>query len=81
MKGLGPDEIYNEILKLIKEIISSHLFVCSITIYDTRKMSGEWLVSNLIPMSKQTHSRKCSNFRAISLMSHALKILNTQQII
>ena len=74
-KSPGPDEIYPETLKLINED-NIDLFVTLYNrIYESGQIPEEWLESTFVPVPKHNHSRKCEDFRLISLMSQALKIL------
>lgn len=44
-------------------------------IYDKGRIPDKWLESIFVPLPQHTHSRKCSDFKLISLMSNVLKIL------
>ncbi|XP_060533802.1 craniofacial development protein 2-like [Cylas formicarius] len=74
-KSPGPDEILPEILKLISEENIDLLVALYNRIYETGKIPQEWLESIFIPLAKKTNPKDCGDFRLISLMSHALKVL------
>lgn len=79
-KALDPDEISTEILKLLKDhriSILTDLFnirVYNTRIYNTSILPSDWLRSTFVTILKKNKSVKCSDYRTISLMSHAIKI-------
>jgi len=42
-------------------------------IYDTGVLPTEWVKSEFVTLPKKNNTRKCIEFRTISLMSHLLK--------
>lgn len=74
-KSPGPDGIYPEMLKLINEG-NIEIFVSLYNrIYDSGKIPQDWLESIFIPLPKKPNPQHCNEFRLISLMSHAVKVL------
>lgn len=74
-KAMGPDEIPTEMLKLLDDDGLKRLTELINNIYSTGVIPKEWLVSTFVTLPKTKNARKCNEFRTISLMSHALKIL------
>ncbi|KAF6200406.1 hypothetical protein GE061_006709 [Apolygus lucorum] len=74
-KALGPDEVPAEILKLLDEENVKKLTILFNTIYDSGKLPLDWLHSIFITLPKKANSQSCEEYRLISLMSHALKVL------
>ena len=50
------------------------LKICNLNL-KTGLWPSEWTESNLIPLPKKGNSKKCTNYRAISLISHASKVM------
>lgn len=73
-KACGPDKIEMEILKLLDDGGVELLTRLFNNIYENGEIPSEWLKSEFIAIPKKANSRKCDEFRLISLMSHALKI-------
>lgn len=74
-KASGPDNIYVEMLQLLNEgniILLTRLIN---KIYNLGTIPQDWLTSIFVPIPKKNNANKCSDFRLISLMSHALKIM------
>ncbi|XP_070159794.1 uncharacterized protein [Polyergus mexicanus] len=73
-RAVGPDEIPTEVVKRFGEKavgLTTELFN---QIYDTGMIPKDWLKSTFIALPKKPHTKKCSEHRTISLMSHVLKI-------
>jgi len=73
-KACGPDEVFTEMLKHLNGANISTITQLFNKIYDTGIISSEWLKSVFITLPKKTSSRRCEDYRLISLMSHTLKI-------
>ncbi|XP_023225444.1 uncharacterized protein LOC111626342 [Centruroides sculpturatus] len=74
-KSEGVDGIPAEFLKgLGKEGIEKITDLCNL-IYKTGEWPEDFAQSILIPIPKKAKAKKCSDFRTISLISHASKIL------
>ena len=74
-KSAGPDNIPGELLKHGGEsLIKIFTTICQ-QIWKTKKWPDQWTKSLIIPIPKKGDSRKCSNYRTLSLIPHASKIL------
>ena len=74
-KAPGADNISAElIINGDKKTIKILHTPCN-NIFKSKKWPSEWIESILIPIPKKANSRKCSDFRTISLISHASKVL------
>ena len=69
-KAPGGDNLPTEILKCIDPKTLTALFN---EIYSSGQIPDEWLKSTFVPLPKKANAKTCSEFRLISLMSHALK--------
>ncbi|XP_030751542.1 uncharacterized protein LOC115879046 [Sitophilus oryzae] len=74
-KATVPDNVQAEILKLLEDNQLKLLTKLLNKIYETGELPSDWLVSTFIPLPKRANATRCSDYRIISLMSHALKIL------
>lgn len=74
-KAAGPDNVYTEMLKLLDQENLQRLTDLFNKIYSSGTYPRDWLKSVFIPIPKKNTSRKCSDFRLISLMSNTLKIM------
>ncbi|XP_030756384.1 uncharacterized protein LOC115882457 [Sitophilus oryzae] len=74
-KSPGLDNIYPEILKLISEENVDILTRLFNKIYDRGNVPDDCLHSTFVPLPKKPSARHLSDYRLISLMSHALKVL------
>jgi len=52
--------------------------ICKIfnNIFDTGNIPKEWLISEFILLPKKQGTKKCGEYRTISLMSHLLKVIH-----
>ena len=71
-KAPGADELPAELLKCIDVKVLTKLFN---KIYNSGSIPSEWLMSTFVPIPKKPNAKTCTDFRLISLMSHALKTL------
>uniref|UniRef100_H3B2Y3 Reverse transcriptase domain-containing protein n=1 Tax=Latimeria chalumnae TaxID=7897 RepID=H3B2Y3_LATCH len=74
-KATGPDGVPVELLKLGGDTVVDVLLKICIDIWKSRKWPKEWTQSTIIPIPKKGDLKECSNYRIISLVSHASKIL------
>ena len=74
-KTPGPDNIPSELIKHGGENIQKLSTSLCQMIWNTKEWPIQWTCSLVIPIPKKGDSRKCSNFRIISLINHASKIL------
>lgn len=70
----GPDELHVELLKLLEEENLDILVQLFNKIYESGVIPSIWLSSEFIPIPKKASSKKCDEYRLISLMSHILKL-------
>lgn len=73
-KATGPDEIPSEILKCLDIKGKQSLLSLFNKIYESGVIPTDWIKSTFVMIPKKGNSRKCSDYRTISLMSHVLKI-------
>lgn len=73
-KAVGPDKIPAEILKLFSEEGINTLTRLYNVVYDTGEIPTDWLHSTFVTIPKKPTSKKCEEYRTISIMSHTLKI-------
>ena len=73
-KAPGEDNIYTEMLKLLDDENLRVLTAFLNKIYSSGTLPRNWLQSTFIPIPKKNGANKCSQYRLISLMSHALKV-------
>ena len=74
-KAEGIDSIPAEILKGLGEKAMNELVRLCQEIYDTGIWPEDFLQSIMIPMKKKQNATKCEDYRTISLLTHASKIL------
>lgn len=74
-KAPGLDVITAEILQSMgdKGIDALHM-ICS-NIWRTGKWPDDWTESAIIPLHKKGSTKRCDNYRTLSLISHASKVL------
>ncbi|XP_030745087.1 zinc finger protein 606-like [Sitophilus oryzae] len=60
-KASGPDQIYNEWLKLLNNENINELSVLFNQVYDTGHIPADWLKSVFIPLPKTTNAKECSD--------------------
>jgi hypothetical protein len=74
-KASGYDGISAEMLKALEDKgISTLLNICN-KIWKTGEWPKDWLKSIFIPFHKKGSTKECTNYRTISLISHASKIM------
>jgi hypothetical protein len=74
-KAAGIDGIQAELWKEAGEEVKNRLFQIIRDIYATGEMPEDYIKSIIIPIPKKAAAKKCEEFRTISLLSHASKIL------
>ena len=74
-KAAGIDEIQAELWKEAGENMLNELFKLIKDIYRTADIPTDFVKSIVIPIPKKTSVKKCEQYRTISLLSHASKIL------
>ena len=74
-KSAGVDNIPIELFKAGGEETIKVLTDFCNAVWKTRRWPEEWKASIFIPLFKKGDKKKCGNYRTISLISHASKIL------
>ena len=74
-KAVGVDEIPAELLKSLGEKALQELYEICKQIYEEGKWRDDFTRVAMIPLPKKSNAVKCSDFRTISLISHASKIM------
>ena len=74
-KACGPDEIPGIVLKMCSNSVALPLSIIYRLIYNTGSLPLQWKLSNIVPIFKKGDSKKVSNYRPISLLSIASKIM------
>ena len=74
-KSPGADNIPAELLKHGGKELTTLLTTLCQKIWDTKEWPKEWTKSLIIPLPKKGNLRMCQNYRTISLISHASKVL------
>ena len=72
-KAPGPDQIHEEVLKLLDPEQIKLLTNLFNKIYTGGQIPNDWLMLTFIPLPKKSNATKCSDHRIISLMSPILK--------
>jgi hypothetical protein len=75
-KSLGTDHIPAELIKAGGETLCSeiHKLICSM--WNKEELSQQWKESIIVPIRKKGDKTDCNNYRGISLLSTAYKILS-----
>jgi len=71
-KAAGPDGIPIELLKLGEDSVVKAMYLITV---QTGKWPDDWTQSTFVPLYKKGDPSVCANYRTISLISHASKIL------
>lgn len=74
-KAAGKDDISMELIQNVSIELQEELFKLVNEIYTTGKISKDFKESIIIPIPKKPTADKFDEFRTISLMAHAAKIL------
>ncbi|PZC79716.1 hypothetical protein B5X24_HaOG216024 [Helicoverpa armigera] len=69
-KAVGVDEIPIEIIKDMGDIGVDIMHIICTKIWDTGEWPRDWSKSVFIPLHKKGSTKKCNNYRLISLISH-----------
>ncbi|KAI5752456.1 hypothetical protein M8J77_017138 [Diaphorina citri] len=76
-KAAGKDEIPAELLKALDEETKDLLFEIMKDIYAKGEIPEDFKESKIVMLPKKPKSKKCEEYRTLSLLSHASKILTT----
>ena len=74
-KATGVDDIPAELLSSLGETALNKLFSLVIKMYETGEVPSDFKKNIIIPIPKKVGADKCEQFRTISLVTHASKIL------
>jgi len=74
-KATGPDDVPAELFKAGKETTLDRMHRICVTIWETGKWPDELTFSTFIPLPKRSDLKQCENYRTITLVSYASKIL------
>ena len=74
-KAAGPDEIPAELLKLSKGTVNKAMHKINEGVWQTGKWPEDWTLSTFVPIYKKGDPAVCANYRTISLISHASKVM------
>jgi hypothetical protein len=75
-KSSGIDQSPAELIKAGGRIIRSEIHKLIISIWNKEELPEEWMESVIVPIYKESDATDCSNYRGISLLSTAYKILS-----
>ncbi|KAJ2946814.1 hypothetical protein O0L34_g16138 [Tuta absoluta] len=74
-KAVGPDGVTAAMLQHLGDEGTRILHQICNKIWKTGQWPDDWVQSAVVPLHKKGSTRKCENYRTLSLMSHASKIL------
>lgn len=74
-KAVGSDEIPIETIKAMGEIGVDILYTICHRVWVSGDWPSDWAHSTFVPLHKKGSTKKCGNYRLISLISHASKIM------
>ena len=74
-KACGPDEIPGMVLKMCSDSVVLPLSIIYKLAYNTGSLPLEWKLSSIVPIFKKGDSKEVSNYRPISLLCIASKIM------
>ncbi|XP_077255535.1 uncharacterized protein LOC143893712 [Temnothorax americanus] len=74
-KAPGPDQITAEVLKALGETGIDTLHAICNHIWQHGEWPQDWTESVILPLHKKGSTKRCDNYRTLSLISHASKIL------
>jgi sorting nexin-29 len=75
-KSPGPDQIPAELIKAGGEILYSEIPRLICCIWNKEELPQQWKESTTVPIYKKGDKTDCNNYRGISLLSTAYKILS-----
>ena len=74
-KAPDPDKLNTKLLQQVREDIENALYKLLCQIYETGKIPRDFGCSRLVILPKKSRANQCKNFRTLSLISHAAKLL------
>jgi hypothetical protein len=75
-KSLGTDQILAKLIKAGGETLYSEVYKLICSIWNKEELPQQWKESINVPIHKKGDNTGCSNYRGISLLSLAYKILS-----
>ena len=75
-KSPGSDGIHAELIKSAGESLVDCMYQLFQKIWDTLEMPEEWNLSMITPIYKKGDKKECKNYRGISVLNVAYKILS-----
>jgi hypothetical protein len=75
-KYLGTDQIPAELIKTGGETLCSEIHKLNCSIWNKEKLPQQWKEFIIVPIHKKGDTTDCNNYRGISLLSTAYKILS-----
>ena len=73
-KASGGDGIPAELFQILKDNAMKILPSICQQIWKTQQWPQDWKRSVFVPVSKKGNAKECSNYRTVSLISHASKL-------
>ena len=77
-KASGGDGILVELFQILKDDAVKVLHSICQQIWKTQQWPQDWIRSVFIPIPKKGNVKECSNYRTITLTSHASKVMLDQ---
>ena len=74
-KSEGIDEIPAEFIKSLGEKATEELVKICQTIYESGEWPDDFMQTIMVPLEKKANAAECGDYRTISLISHASKIM------
>jgi len=74
-KAVGPDKIPADMLRIGGETVARELHRIIECVWESGQWPEDWTRSTFIPLYKKGDPTQCSNYRTISMISHASKVL------
>jgi hypothetical protein len=74
-KSPSVDQIPAELIKAGVEILSSEIYELVCSIWNKEELPQQWKECSIVPVYKKVDKIDCNNYRGISLVSTAYKIL------
>ena len=74
-KASGGDGIPVELIQILKDNAVKVLHSICQQIWKTQQWPQEWKRSAFIPIPKKGSAKECSNYRTVTLISHASKVM------
>uniref|UniRef100_A0A8D8YV05 Craniofacial development protein 2 n=1 Tax=Cacopsylla melanoneura TaxID=428564 RepID=A0A8D8YV05_9HEMI len=76
-KACGKDQIPAELIKALDMDMKDFMFSIIQESYDTGEMPNDFQDSEIVILPKKARSKRCEDFRTLSILSHTSKILTT----